>query len=68
MAALIPLVVVRVRPASPVALPTHMRTVTENREVEQALQEHLTAKTSEAFGDSSGLLLASAHNELEPGS
>ncbi|WP_394794683.1 anti-sigma factor family protein [Armatimonas sp.] len=68
VAALIPLVVVRVRPASPVALPTHMQTVTENREVEQALQEHLTAKTSEAFGDSSGLLLASAHNELEPGS
>ena len=66
VAALIPLVVVRVRPALPVALPP--QTTTENREVEQALQEHLTAKTSEAFGDSSGLLLASARNELEPGS
>lgn len=68
VAALIPLVVVRVRPASSVALPPHTQTATENREVEQALQEHLTAKASEAFGDSSGLLLASAPSELEPGS
>ena len=34
-----------------------------NTEVEQVMQEHLSAKTSEVFGDSSGLLLTASLSE-----
>ena len=63
LAALVPVVVFFVRPTpkSPLPVPT----ITENAEVEQALDEHLSAKASEAFGDSSGLLLASANRRSE---
>ena len=63
LAALVPVVVFFVRPSqkSPLPIPT----LAENAEVEQALDEHLSAKASEAFGDSSGLLLASASRRSE---
>lgn len=40
----------------------------ENAELEQALQEHVSAKATETFGDASGVLLASAQGEREAGS
>jgi anti-sigma factor RsiW len=51
----------------PVATPT-VEAVAENTEVEQAMQEHLSAKAGEVFGDSAGLLLAAAPTERETGS
>lgn len=66
VAALIPTATFFVHPPASTVLPED--TVLENTAVERAMQEHLSARTSEIFGDSSGVLLASAHNELERGS
>ena len=70
VAALVPVVVFFARPS--VIVPTqptpNTESVAANTEVEQVMQEHLSAKTSEAFGDSSGLLLTASLSERESGS
>jgi anti-sigma factor RsiW len=70
LAALVPVVILSLRPASvrPILPTPQSEPVAENTEVEQVLQEHLSARSSEAFGDSSSLLLASVHSDQEPGS
>jgi anti-sigma factor RsiW len=70
VAALVPVAVFFARPtvvSSPPVTPS-TESVAANTEVEQVMQEHLSAKTSEAFGDSSGLLLTASLSEREPGS
>ena len=42
-----------------------VETVAENTAVEQVMQEHLSAKAGEVFGDSSGLLLAATPTDRE---
>ena len=69
VAALVPVVVFLARPTVvvPPSLP-NTESVAANTEVEQVMQEHLSAKTSEVFGDSSGLLLNASLSERESGS
>jgi len=67
LAAIVPTVFVLTRPPlskGPEARPG----VAENAPLEAALQDHLSATTTEAFGGSSGVLLASARTETETGS
>lgn len=68
VAALVPVVVFFTRPTvAPPATP-NTESVAANTEVEQVMQEHLSAKTSEVFGDSSGVLLTASLTERESGS
>jgi anti-sigma factor RsiW len=69
VACLVPVVVFLPRAVRPTVVATPaVEAVAENAEVDQAMQEHLSAKAGEVFGDSSGLLLASAPAERETGS
>lgn len=65
VASLVPAVVFWVRPAPTVKRPPANELAVENAEVDQVMQEHLSAKSSEAFGDSSGLLLVAASRGSE---
>lgn len=67
LAAVVPVVVVLTRPVVK-PLPTAATPISENAPLEAALQDHLSATTAEAFGGSSGVLLASARAETETGS
>jgi anti-sigma factor RsiW len=69
VACLVPVVIFFPRALRPVpVVPPAAEAVAENTEVEQAMQEHLSAKAGEVFGDSAGLLLAAAPTERETGS
>jgi anti-sigma factor RsiW len=69
LATLVPVVVFFPRAVRPTVVATPaVEAVAENAEVEQAMQEHLSAKAGEVFGDSSGLLLASTPAGRETGS
>lgn len=67
LAALVPTVFFLTHPATPRPSETHP-VVLENAPLEAALQDHLSATTTEAFGGSSGVLLASARTDAETGS
>lgn len=67
VAALIPVAFFALRPVSPARVEERAATA-EGGTLEQVMQDHLSATTTEAFGNSSGLLLASARSEVEAGS
>lgn len=68
VAALVPIAFLALRPAAPRRSEEPRLTATEGGTLDQVMQDHLSATTTEAFGNSSGLLLASARSEVEAGS
>lgn len=67
VAALVPVAFFLLRPGD-TEYPETTTSVAEGGTLDQVMQDHLSATTSEAFGNSSGLLLASARNDMESGS